>query len=227
MSLSSLSRLAPALLAGAAVASQAQPPAAAEAAASAASAPAALRVARLRAQSLRPGGTAYPVALAEQGVQGTAEVLVRIAPDGTPADVSLHATSRSAALDEQALAYVRGLRFGARAGASSGALPDVILPVEFLRDTVEALPAKTCAEFNIDKAYFTATFPETDPSRMPVVRMTTGMLLLAGMPRQSGEALVAQARQLNAAAAGIAAACEAAPEALYAQVFVELVKKAR
>ncbi|HEY9107887.1 MAG TPA: energy transducer TonB [Roseateles sp.] len=203
---------------------QAQPePAASE---PAASAPPATRVVRLKAQSLRPGGTAYPAALAEQGVQGTAEVLVRIAPDGTPADVSLHATSRSAALDEQALAYVRGLRFGARSGAGSGALPDVILPVEFLRDTVEGLLAKTCAEFNIDKAYFKAAFPETEPSHMPVVRMTTGMLLLAGMPRQSGEALVAQARQLNAAAAGIESACEAEPEANYLKRFVELVKKA-
>jgi hypothetical protein len=61
---------------------------------------------------------------------------------------------------------------------------------------------------------------------MPVVRMTTGMLLLAGMPRQSGEALVAQARQLNAAAAGIVAACEAEPEANYLKRFVELVKQA-
>jgi len=212
------------LLALASSSLQAQPGAAAPE--PAASAPSATRVVRLKAQSLRPGDTAYPAALAEQGVQGTAEVLVRIAPDGTPADVSLHATSRSAALDEQALAYVRGLRFGARAGAGSGALPDVIVPVEFLRDTIEALQAKTCAEFNIDKAYFKAAFPEIEASRMPVVRMTTGMLLLAGLPRQGGDALVAQARQLNAAAAGIASACEADPQANYLKRFVELVKQA-
>jgi TonB family protein len=221
----SLSRLAPALLAGVALFADAQPPAAAEPAASAASAPA--RVAKLRAQSLRPGGAVYPVELAAQGVQGTADVFVRIAPDGTPAEVRLHASSRSSALDELALAFVRGLRFAAKSGGSGVALPDVIVPVEFMRDTVEGLATKTCAEFNADTAYFKATFPETEPSRMPVVRMTTGMLLLAGMPRQSGDALVAQAKQLNAAAAGIAAACEAAPTALYAQVFVELVKKAR
>lgn len=222
-----LSRLAPALLAGVAFFADAQPPAAAEPAASAASAPAAARVAKLRAQSLRPGGTAYPVELAGQGVQGTADVFVKIAPDGTPAEVSLQASSRSPALDELALAFVRGLRFGAKAGGSGAPLPDVIVPVEFMRDTVEGLAAKTCAEFNADTAYFKATFPETDPSHMPVVRMTTGMLLLAGMPRQSGDALVAQAKQLNAAAAGIAAACEAAPDALYSKVFVELVRKAR
>jgi protein TonB len=222
-----LSRLVPALVAGVALCAHAQPPTAAEPAASAASAPAAGRVAKLRAQSLRPGGTVYPVELAGQGVQGTADVFVKIAPDGTPAEVSLHASSRSPALDELALAFVRGLRFAAKSGASGAALPDVIVPVEFMRDTVEGLATKTCAEFNTDTAYFKATFPETEPSRMPVVRMTTGMLLLAGMPRQrGGEALVAQAKQLNAAAAGIAAACEAAPSSGYLQVFVELVKQA-
>lgn len=220
------SRLAPALLAALAFTSApAQPPA--DPAASAASAPAPARVARLRAQSLRPGGTVYPVALAEQGVQGTADVIVKIAPDGTAGEVAIQASSRSAALDELALGFVRTLRFNPSAKSTPGApLPDVILPVEFMRDTVEGLQAKTCAEFNVDAAYFRATFPETDPSHMPVIRLTTGMLLLAGMPRQGGDALVAQAKKLNAAAAGIATACAAAPDTKYLQTFVELVKKA-
>jgi TonB family protein len=189
----------------------------------AASAPAPLK--KLRAQSPLPGSAAYPAELASQGVQGTTDVLVAIGADGAPAAVSVHASSGSAALDELALGFVRGLRFRVP-GAATGAPPrDVILPVEFLRDSVEGLQAKRCADFNVDAAYFRATFPDTDPSRMPVIRMTTGMLLLTGVSR-GGDAMVAMARQLAAAAKGIATACQAAPDANYLQTFVGLLKQA-
>lgn len=212
----------PALLAGLAVASA---PGAAQQGAAASAEPAASAPAKkLRAQSPAPGSAAYPAELASQGVQGTTDVLVAIGADGAPVAVSVHASSGSAALDELALGFVRGLRFRAP-GAAAAALPDVILPVEFLRDSVEGLQTKRCADFNVDADYFRATFPDTDPSRMPVIRMTTGMLLLTGTSR-SGDAMVAMARQLAAAAKGIAAACRAAPDAHYLQTFVDLVKQA-
>jgi len=215
------SRLA--LLAGLAVASA---PGAAQQGAAASAEPAASAPAKkLRAQSPAPGSAAYPAELASQGVQGTTDVLVAIGADGAPVAVSVHASSGSAALDELALGFVRGLRFRAPGAAAGAALPDVILPVEFLRDSVEGLQTKRCADFNVDADYFRATFPDTDPSRMPVIRMTTGMLLLTGTSRSS-DAMVAMARQLAAAAKGIAAACRAAPDAHYLQTFVDLVKQA-
>lgn len=194
--------------------------------ASTASAPAAPALQKLRKQSLRPGGEAYPVALADQGVQGTAEVLVKISAEGHVADASLYATSRSAALDELALAYARALRFRAPANAASAPLPSVIVPVEFLRDSTDQLHTKTCAQFNVDVAYFKATFPETDPRRMTVINLTTGLLLVGSMARQVGSDTVTQARKLNAAGNGVVVGCAAAPQENFLKLFVELAKQA-
>ena len=200
------------------------PPTPAAPAASAA-APAVVRV---RAVSIRPADPVYPEALDRRGVQGVVEVLAELGPDGYPTAVSVAKTSRSPELDQAGLAVVRDLQFGRPGAASAPAaapLPPVTVPVEFLRDTVAALPKKTCAEFNVDVAYYRATFAEQKIHDMPVLRMTMGLLVMASGPSLNGTQLVALSRRVNAAAQKMPEVCAAAPDALYLQRFRELASQ--
>lgn len=212
-------------LCGALPAATAQEPVAAPA--SAASSPSGL-TAKVRTVSIRPSDAVYPEALHSRGVQGMVEVLAVIGPDGFPVQVAVAKTSRSKELDEAGLAVVRDLRFGAQGAASAPSarpLPPVLVPVEFLRDSVTTLSKKMCREFSVDAEYFRTTFPEQQVSDMPVVRMTIGLLVMAETQRASGEKIVSLARRSSAAGKEIAAACAAAPDSLYLPVFRELVAK--
>lgn len=184
---------------------------------------------RVKARSLRPGEAAYPAALAERGVQGTAEVLAKLGADGAPSVVTIVSSSRSVELDELALADVRRLRFRSANGASGTSLPDIVVPVEFMRDSLATLKAKTCREFNVDVAYFRSTFPELDTGRMPIINLTTGALFMGAIPTSglTGDALVTHAKRIREAGSGITAACLAAPDSSYLELYVDLVKKAK
>jgi protein TonB len=54
---------------------------------------------------------AYPQAARRRGEQGRVLVRVQVSPDGSPAAVSVAASSGSASLDDAALAAVRAARF--------------------------------------------------------------------------------------------------------------------
>ncbi|WP_374674346.1 TonB family protein [Ideonella sp.] len=64
---------------------------------------------RIREVSLRPTDAGYPPELSAKGVQGTIELRVRLGADGSPTEVSLHASSRSPERDQAAVAVARGL----------------------------------------------------------------------------------------------------------------------
>jgi TonB family protein len=197
----------------------------------AASAPAAQPMARVRTVSLRPADAAYPEALHRQGVQGLVEVRATLGADGKPTDLAVLNSSRSQALDDAGLALVKRLQFAVKApaeGASSPAIPNatqVVVPVEFLRDSLGTLGKKTCAEFGVDLAYHRATFPEQQEDDMSVIKMTIGAMFLGGAQRAGPGQLVALAKKSKSAARGIAGACATSPERLFLEQFKELMEK--
>jgi hypothetical protein len=84
------------------------------------------------------------------------------------------------------------------------------------------LSQKTCAEFNVDVAYFKATFPELETRKMATVNMTVGLLFLGF---QSGTALE-RLKRVEAAAKTVVDACARQPDATYLKTFADLVKNA-
>jgi TonB family protein len=197
----------------------------------AASAPAMQPLARTRTVSLRPADPSYPEALHSKGVQGLVEVRATLGADGKPTDLVVLNSSRSQALDDAGLALVKRLQFAIKApaeGASSPAIPNatqVVVPVEFFRDSLGTLSKKTCAEFGVDVAYHRATFPEQQVGDMSVIKMTIGAMVLGGFQRTGPSPLVALAKKSKSAARDIAEACATSPERLFLEQFKELMDK--
>jgi TonB family protein len=179
---------------------------------------------KVREVSLRPSDEGYPPELAAKGVQGTAELLLKLAPDGSPSDIVVQSTSRSPALDQAAIAVAKGLTFKTRDPANP--VMQVVVPIEFLRDSLTTLPSKTCAEFNVDLGYFKATFPELQTRKMPVVNMTVGSYVSYGIVGLSQDKALAYMKRVEVAAKGIVEACAKDPEAGYVKTFTRLVKDA-
>jgi protein TonB len=199
------------------LASAGEPPTAAQSAAGAIPA-------KVRAVSLRPTDEGYPPELAAKGVQGTAELLLKLGADGNPTEVSVQSTSRSKELDQAAMAVARGLSFKAKDPANP--VTQVLVPIEFLRDSPGTLSNKTCQEFNVDLAYFKATFPELEVRNMPVVNMTVGSYVSYGIVGLSQDRALAYMKRVETAATGIVEACAKEPEAGYTKTFTKLVKDA-
>jgi TonB family protein len=179
---------------------------------------------RVREVSLRPTDEGYPPELAVKGVQGTAELLLKLAPDGSPIDIVVQSTSRSLALDQAAIAVAKGLTFKSKDPANP--VTQVVLPIDFMRDSLSTLPTKTCAEFNVDLAYFKATFPELETRKMPVVNMTVGSYVSYGIVGLPQDKALAYMKRVETAAKGIVEACAKEPEAGYAKTFTRLIKDA-
>lgn len=152
-----------------------------------------------------PDEPAYPAGLAARGVQGRAVVRVKLTPEGKARSVSIAESSRSRELDKAALALARSFPY---APARKGVAPDeVLVPIRFRKDSLAGLPSKTCADFNIDKAYFSATFPELKVSDMEVVKLATGTLQFT-LP---GPQQLPYAQNSSAVAAAAIAACATRP----------------
>jgi len=179
---------------------------------------------QVRAVSLRPSDEGYPPELAAKGVQGTTELLITLAPDGSPREVVVQSSSRSPELDRAAVAVAKGLGFKSKDPANPIAV--VLVPVEFLRDSLVTLSKKTCQEFNVDLDYFKSAFPELDTRKMPVVNMTVGSYVSYGIVGLSQDRTLAYVKRVEAAAKGIAEACAKEPEAGYIKTFTRLVKEA-
>lgn len=175
---------------------------------------------RLNTLSYRPADRPYPKELSAAGVQGTSEVLVTLDAAGAMSAVSISQTSRSEKLDLAALALVKSLHFKVDAGSAP---TQVVVPVEFLRDSLSTLPQKLCKEFNIDLEYFKTAFPEKQPRDMTVFKMSVGYLTLMG--KQSMEQRIALAKGLNEIVPIAVSTCAAQPDAKFFEVFAQAINQ--
>lgn len=167
--------------------------------------------------SLSPRDAVYPATLVASGVQGEVTILASVNGDGVVTDATVHETSRSSELDTIALGIVRKSTIpGAKSGLT--ALQQMVLvPVDFRKDAAADIATKTCADFNVDVAYFKATFPELPASKMTVFHLATGIKFLTVAPAQQ----VALAKRLNGAIDDTIKTCAKEPDRIYFDVFGE------
>jgi TonB family protein len=127
---------------------------------------------------------AYAEADRLAGVQGDVTVRGIVQPDGTIADVAIAESSRSPALDEASLAAVRQWTF-----APVEAPTDYQVEIEYRKDDLNTLATKTCADLNLDVAYFRGAFPEAPVSDMPLKDVLVGMMMVTNRGGMSVETI--------------------------------------
>jgi TonB family protein len=118
-------------------------------------------------EGLRPATMvrpAYTDADRAAGIQGDVAVRGMVQPDGTIADVTVAESSRSAALDEAAVAAVRQWTFN----PVEVAVPYQV-QIEFRKD-----------DLNVDVAYFRQAYPDAPVSDMPLKDVLVGMMMVVG-----------------------------------------------
>ena len=115
---------------------------------------------------------AYPQALAGRGVQGEATIEVTPGANGAKPVAVVRDSSRSPELDALALRMASHLNIKGTRGAGSG-----LVVVSFRKDHSTTIATKSCADFNADAAYQSATFPERKLRELPVVVASLGMLV--------------------------------------------------
>jgi protein TonB len=192
-----------------------------------ASAPAPQAPAVARKIILNAGHPAYPAELAASGVQGSAEVLVELGPEGKPAQASIRASSRSQPLDDAALAFARTLSFKAAEGSARGPFSAVVVPVEFAKDSAATLGQKSCGDLNVDLKYFTATFPDKKPDELKTLILATGLLVVSAMAGSSSkEKQMAFFRSLKPAIAATLDTCARQPDLKFLDVMKQSLSDA-
>jgi TonB family protein len=141
------------------------------------------------------------------GHTGDVTVEVVVQPDGSKGPVTVVETSRSNLLDAEAARLVGEAGFRAPAEATR------------YRVTVGfqgADDALTCAAMARQVRWFQQTWPERSLKQMALYKMSSGILLLAGIPaapnRDSARAAVNQMERLEAAFPALAEQCEREPE---------------
>jgi TonB family protein len=141
------------------------------------------------------------------GHTGDVTVEVVVQPDGSKGPVTVVETSRSDLLDAEAARLVTEAGFRAPAEATR------------YRVTVGfqgADDALTCAAMARQVRWFQQTWPERSLKEMALYKMSSGILLLAGIPaapnRDSARAAVNQMERLEAAFPALADRCEREPD---------------
>ena len=92
---------------------------------------------------------------------------------------------------------------------AAGSMPAALLvPIDFRKDSSANLADKSCADFNVDAAYFKEAFPEQPLTDMPVFDLVAGVLVFS----VDANGRLALAKNLERIKEGVIAACGETPD---------------
>jgi TonB family protein len=168
----------------------------------------------------------YPVELRHAGVQGDVLVVMSIKDGGRSERASLGRSSGSPQLDKIAVKLVQMSPFQAKSAEEKG-LKAIVVPVHFYKDDLDGLLSKTCEDFNVDHAYFKATFPERSPEEMRVFEVAASRLALSNGTQSLESLYVARPVEIfPAATQPTIEACKSNPGTLFYGIWSVIAKKA-
>lgn len=174
------------------------------------------KVARMPQQVIYMGDTYYPQALADRGVHGAVALQAVPNADGSLGGIEILASSGSLELDTRAVSYVQGLQVAPSPGRALP--PKVQVTVRFAKDSVANLAGKTCADFNLDRAFFESTHPQSTAAGMQVFDLALGTFVVVNGPDPT------LAQRMPKAVDATVAACQANPSANFMQAFTGALK---
>lgn len=174
------------------------------------------KVARMPQQVIYMGDAYYPQALADRGVHGAVALQAAPNADGSLGGIEILTSSGSLELDTRAVSYVQGLQVAPSPGRALPAKVQVM--VRFAKDSAANIAGKTCADFNLDRAFFESTHPQSTAAGMQVFDLALGAFVVANGPDP------ALAQRMPKAVDATVAACRANPSANFMQAFSGALK---
>ncbi len=161
--------------------------------------------------AILPGQLGYTPELAKAGIQGTVMLMAVANEKGQLEQVTIKESSGSKELDSVALALIPRLSVNLETPGTGGRA--LLVPVEFRKDSVSNISKKTCADFNIDLAYWSTLHADAHKT-LPVLNLTIGILALSG---KNGDAMTI-AKKSGFIIKETIARCAQQPEKLFLEV---------
>lgn len=188
-------------------------------------APAVTGVNRLPHTLIYPGDPLYPIDLANTGVQGEVKIELVLSTSGKLLSSEIIASSLSAVLDKNALAYVN---------SESWKLPEVLpeeaetrylLSVIFNRDSILTINLKTCAELDTDLAYFRSVRPNDPVKNVASLELIASLFTVQLIKTRGAAEALKYAETLTAITDDTLTACHIKPEALLIETYFNVAKQ--
>lgn len=171
-----------------------------------------------------PGDVYYSGALANNGVQGSVTLEVRLSKTGAASATKIINSSKSVELDKNALDFVNDEKWK---------LPDnglkyfegiYFLNIIFRKDSVLTINNKTCADFNIDLAYFRNTQPDESTKNLAAFELIAGIFSVQLVKTQSADVTLKFVKSVDAINGDTILACKKKPDELFVKNYVNASK---
>ncbi|MEO6172861.1 MAG: energy transducer TonB [Arenimonas sp.] len=171
-----------------------------------------------------PGEPDYPEMLAKNGVQGIVTLEINLSKEGKVKAARIIGSSRSAALDENALAFAK----------DGWLLPDnglkyfeglYSLNIIFVRDTVLTINKKTCADFNTDYRYFRFIRPAGNNKDIGAFELLANIFTVQLIKTQGAVGSLKFVKAVDAINEDTIQACAKKPKELLVKTYVKAAQK--
>jgi len=179
---------------------------------------------RLPHKLIYPGDPLYSVELAKTGVQGEVKIELVLSTEGKLLSSEIIASSLSAELDKNALAYVNGQSWKLPEALSKESETRYLLSVIFNRDSVLTINLKTCAELGTDLAYFRTVRPQDHAKNVASLELIASLFTVQLIKTRDAAEALKYAEALEAITDDAIAACKAKPDALLIETYVNAAR---
>jgi TonB family protein len=167
----------------------------------------------------------YPIAFSRIGVQGETKLQLEFSEAGKIIASRMLSSSKSPALDEKALSYVRGADWKLPENFALSAPHIYTLNIIFLKDSAETIDKKTCADFNIDMGYFRSVYPNAQVDNVGALSVISNLFTVNLMKNQSSEKTLSYVRARNKIGEQVVKTCAANPKARLLKTYVNIAEK--
>lgn len=172
-----------------------------------------------------PGDRFYPEALAKRGVQGTTTLEIRLSKEGRVLAARVIDGSQSNDLDKYALDYAKNPAWKLPENGLKYFEGVYSLNIVFIRDSVLTINSKTCADFNVDLAYFRRTRPGESTKNLGAFELLANIFTVQLMKNQGAEGTLKFVKSVDAIHAETIRACAKKPTALLVKSYVTAAQR--
>jgi TonB family protein len=171
------------------------------------------------------GDNYYPNAFSSIGIQGETKLQLEFSEAGKIIGSRILSSSKSPALDEKALSYIKGADWKLPENFALYAPRIYTLNIIFLKDSAETIDKKTCADFNIDMRYFRSVYPNAQVNNVGALSVISNLFTVNLMKNQSSEKTMSYVRARNNIGEQVVKACAANPKALLLKTYLNIAEK--
>lgn len=177
---------------------------------------------KLPYQTLYAGDAFYAAELAKKGVQGEAVLEVRLSGDGKAIGARIISSSKSAALDKNALAYIHSGRWRLPDNGLKYFAGVYSLTIIFIKDSMLTINAKTCADFSADVLYFRSISKQKSLKNLGALDLIANMYTVQLIKNHDVDGSLQLVKNLDAINAEVVTACTKKPAAALIKTYAKV-----